>query len=64
MCSRSHVKENVLFVLPGGCAGARVFFRAVGQGPERDISGVQVMVRDREVVQEEDFCRQLLRRQP
>lgn len=49
--------ENGLHVLvSGGGAGARVLLHSEREGPERDLAGVQVVVRDRAVLQEEGFC--------
>ena len=52
--------ENGEFV-PGGGAGARVLVHTDGRGQERDIIGLQVVVRDRAVVPEEDLRGELLR---
>lgn len=51
-------------LIPGRSVGARVLVPELRQGPERGVTGVQVVVRDREVVPTADIRRQLLRHQP
>lgn len=65
--SSGEVANGVLVVdvvISGGGAGARVLIPELRQGQECGFSGVQVVVRNREVVQEEDIHRQLLRCEP